>query len=167
MNILVQLGPRDGASPKVVYQWDSDTDILSASLRPAPAKTGKSRSVEIEGADGSWIILDLRDEQLSGIEVAVWPDVTKRSALNAPSEVREASVRLPGGASEAAVTAQEIEIPTSAEADVQERTFHFRFGGPRETSAVRVAQDLLFDVDATNHVSGVWLLNVPPFPEEP
>jgi hypothetical protein len=32
---------------------------------------------------------------------------------------------------------------------------------------VRVGRDLLLEVDATNHVAGLWLLNVPPFPDEP
>ena len=33
-------------------------------------------------------------------------------------------------------------------------------------AAVRVAQDLIFDVDDSNHIAGVWLLNVPPFPTD-
>ncbi len=32
--------------------------------------------------------------------------------------------------------------------------------------AVRGAQDLIFDVDDSNHIAGVWLLNVPPFPTD-
>ncbi len=167
MNIVVQLGPRDGAVPKVVYQWDADTDILSAHVRPAPAANGSSGSVEVEGADGSWIILDLLDERISGIEIAVWPDVTKRSALAPPAAVKDASVRLPAAAASPAVTALEVETPMFAETDQQERNFHFRLGSPREASAVRVARDLLLEVDATNHVAGLWLLNVPPFPNEP
>jgi len=167
VNIVVQLAPRDGAAPKTVYTWDADTDILSASVRLAPAKSGKSGSVEVEGTDGSWIILDLLDEHISGVEIAVWPGVTKREALAMPPTVQDAAVRVPAGGKAPAVTAFEVEIPMSAETDAQERNFHFRLGVPRETSAVRVAQDLLLDVDATNHVAGVWLLNVPPFPDEP
>jgi hypothetical protein len=29
---------------------------------------------------------------------------------------------------------------------------------------VRLARDLMLDVDASNHLAGLWLLNVPPFP---
>ncbi len=166
MNIAVQLGPRHGAPPRVVYRWDPDTDILSAQIRPAPA-AGSTGSVEVEGADGSWIILDLQDEALCGIEIAVWPDVSKRGGLVAPASVRDASVRLPGTEAAAAVTSLEVETPMAAESDAPGRIFHFRFGGPRETTAVRVAKDLLFDVDATNHLAGLWLLNVPPFPQVP
>ena len=167
MNIAVQLGPRDGAPSRVVYRWDSDTDILSAQLRPSPPANGSSGSVEVEGADGSWIILDLRDECICGIEIAVWPDVTKRGALAVPAAVHEATVRLPGADAAGAVTSVEVETPMAAESDLQGRIFHFRFGGPRECRAVRVARDLLLDVDGTDHVAGLWLLNVPPFPKAP
>jgi hypothetical protein len=167
VKIPVQLGTRQGKPAEVVYRWDADTDILSAQLRPMPAGNGSSGSVEIEGADGSWIIFDLRDECVCGIEIAVWPDVSKRGTLGTPGDVREASVRLPGQGEASGVTSLEVETPMAAESDMQGRVFHFRFGGPRETSAVRVARDLLFEVDATNHVAGLWLLNVPPFPQEP
>jgi hypothetical protein len=167
VNIAVQLGPHDGPPARVVYRWDRDTDILSAQLRPPPAANGSSGSVELEGADGSWIILDLRDESICGIEIAVWPDVTKRGVLVAPLTVREASVRLPGTADQTSVTSMEVETPLAADSDLQGRIFHFRFGGPRETTVVRIAADLLFDVDTSNHVAGLWLLNVPPFPRVP
>lgn len=167
MKIAVQLGPRAGAVPEVVYRWDPDTDILSAQLRPLPSSNGSSGSVEVEGADGSWIILDVTDEHISGIEIAVWPEVTRRAALAPPAKVREATVRLPATASEPAVTAIEVETPMAAESDEQERIFHFRLGSQRESQAVRVARDLLLEVDPTGHVAGLWLLNVPPFPQEP
>ena len=167
MKIAVQLGPRDGAAPEVAYRWDSDTDILSAQLRPLPSSNGSSGSVEVEGADGSWIILDVTDEHITGIEIAVWPEVTKRAALAPPATVREATVRLPPNASDTAVTALEVETQMAAESDAQERIFHFRLGSQREAQAVRVARDLLIEVDPTGHVAGLWLLNVPPFPREP
>ena len=167
MNIAVQLGPRDGAPGRVVYRWDPDTDILSAQIRPTPSTSGSTGSVEVEGADGSWIILDLQGEAVCGIEIAVWPDVTRRGGLVAPANIRELVVRLPASEAPAAVTSLEVETPMAAESDLQGRIFHFRFGGPRETTPVRVAQDLLFDVDATNHVAGLWLLNVPPFSQVP
>lgn len=166
MNIVVQLGPRDGVEPKVVYRWDPDTDILSAQLEPAPSADASTGSVELEGADGSWIILDLQDEQIAGIEIAVWPEVAKRSALMPPSEVRAASIRVPTDGAHG-VASVEVDTPVYAEADQRAQTFHFRFGGPRECTAVRVGRDLLLEVDATRHVAGLWLLNVPPLPEEP
>jgi hypothetical protein len=166
VTIVVELGPHDGAEPQVAFRWDPDTDILSAQLQRPPSSTGSTGSVELEGADGSWIILDLEDERLHGIEIAVWPEVNKRSALTPPAQARPAAIRVPAR-SAGEVTSVEVDTPVYAETDQAERNFHFRLGGPRECTAVRVGRDLLLEVDATNHVAGLWLLNVPPFPDEP
>jgi hypothetical protein len=166
VTIVVEVGPPEGAEPQVAFRWDPDTDILLAQIQRASSSTGSTGSVEFEGADGSWIILDLEDEQVAGIEIAVWPEVNKRSALTPPAKIRPASIRVPGrDAGE--VTAVEVDTPVFAEADHAERNFHFRLGSQRECTPVRVGRDLLLEVDATNHVAGLWLLNVPPFPDEP
>jgi hypothetical protein len=167
VDIVVQVGPRDGAAPKVTYRWDPDTDILSAQLRPAGGGNGASGSVEVQGADGSWIMLGLVDGRLDGLEVVVWPEVRKDTALAPPASVEEASIRLPSPDPTPGVTALEVETPMAAESDPQERIFHFRLGPRREARAVRVAHDLLLEVDARNRLAGLWLLNVPPFPQEP
>ena len=167
MDIVVQLGPRDGAAPKVVYRWDPDTEILSAHLHPAPAAGGGSGSVEIEGADGSWLILDIADGQINGLEIVVWPEVHNKASFVAPTRIDERVLRLPQDGADGGVSSLEVETSMAAESDVQERNFHFRFGAHRESTAVRVAGDLLLDVDAKNHVAGLWLLNVPPFSREP
>jgi hypothetical protein len=67
----------------------------------------------------------------------------------------------------AGVAAVEIDTSLVADADASERTIHFRLGATRPARAVRIAQDLIFDVDEANHLAGVWLLNVPPFPSDP
>jgi hypothetical protein len=64
------------------------------------------------------------------------------------------------------VAALEIDTRLVADADPSERTIHFRFGATRSVRAARVAKDLIFDVDDSNHIAGVWLLNVPPFPTD-
>ena len=167
MDIVVQLGPPDGAAPKVVYRWDPDTEILSAHLRPAPAAGSGSGSVEIEGADGSWLILDIADGRINGLEIVVWPEVHKKASFAPPAVIEERSLRLPQDGGDGGVSSLEVETSMAAESDVQERNFHFRLGAHRESTAVRVARDLLLEVDATNHVAGLWLLNVPPFSREP
>ncbi len=167
MDIVVQIGPRHGAAPKVAYRWDADTDILSVQLRPPHAQGGASGSIEVEGADGSWIIFDVADGQINGMEIVVWPEVHKRSMLVPPAKVAEGSVRFPSRGSVPEVTAVEVETSMAAESDAEQRILHFRLGSLRESTAVRLAHDLLLEVDATNHVAGLWLLNVPPFPREP
>jgi hypothetical protein len=37
-------------------------------------------------------------------------------------------------------------------------------GSSRPARTVRIAQDILVDVDEHDTIKGIWLLNVPPFP---
>jgi hypothetical protein len=60
----------------------------------------------------------------------------------------------------------EVETRLTAESDVAEKTIHFRIGGARVTRAVRLAHELLLDIDEREQIAGVWFLNVPPFPAE-
>ena len=61
----------------------------------------------------------------------------------------------------------EVNTRLAAEADRAERTIHFRLGASRETRTVRIARDILVDVDRRDRMAGLWLLDVPPFPDEP
>ena len=47
-----------------------------------------------------------------------------------------------------------------------QHNIHFRLGRSRRAPTVRVARDLLLDVDEGSHLSGLWLLNVPPCPDD-
>jgi hypothetical protein len=164
VNIAVELEPSSGNPPDVDYRWDPDTDILTANLRPRAVGEGVSGSVEVEGKDGSWLILDIASGRINGVEVAVWPDVRKRSALQPPAAVEDARVLFPTRRARAGVAALEVNTHLMAEADHAERVIHFRLGALRETKTVRLGRDLLLDVDAESRLAGVWLLNVPPFP---
>jgi len=166
VRIAVQVEPGADAPPAVEYRWDEDTDILSARLQPAPQGDGAAGSVEVAGADGSWLILDLTAGRINGIEVAVWPDVRKRATLEPPdaAETAQAVVRAAGPRGQ--VTSLELSTPVLAEADQSERTIHFRLGDQRRARTLRVGRDLLLDLDAQSRIAGVWLLNVPPFPGE-
>jgi hypothetical protein len=164
VKIPIQVQPPDGARPAVEYRWDPDTEILSAQLNPRASGNGMSASVEVEGTDGSWLILDVSAGCINGVEVAVWPDVRLRQSLNPPGTVEDAHVVVPASKSQTDPASVEVETPLSAEADEAERVFHFTLGRPRQTRTVRFARDLLVDVDGSNHLAGLWLLNVPPFP---
>jgi len=61
--------------PPVAYRWDADTEILSVTLRSAGVAEGLTGSMDIEGADGAWLMLELSAGRLAAVEVAVWPDV--------------------------------------------------------------------------------------------
>jgi hypothetical protein len=119
--------------------------------------------VEIEGTDGSWLVLELRGGRIVGVEVALWPDVHRNAALAAPREVELADVIVPMG-SVAGPATLEVEAPMRAESDEAERVVYFRIGDRREARSIRFATDLLLDVDRRGRLAGLWLLNVPPFP---
>ena len=164
MNIAVRVEPVHGSPSEVDYRWDADTDILTASLRSRAVGEGASGSVEIEGSDGSWLILDLSAGCIHGVEVAVWPEVRKRPTLSPPADVIDARLIVASGNGD--VAAIEMNTALAAEADDAERTIHFRLGPLRPTRAVRIARGILVDVDTRDRIAGVWLLDVPPFPAD-
>ena len=172
MEIAVQIEPNAGHPlPDVRYRWDADTDILCATLRGngavrkgvAAVSEPAAESVEVEGRDGSWLVLDVTSGGIEGVEVAVWPDLRRLPTLAAPAEVEEARVLLPRRGAES--EAYEVTTALAAEADEGERTIHFTLGARRPTRTVRIARDILLDVDGRNHLAGLWLLNVPPCPQ--
>ncbi|MDQ6634756.1 MAG: hypothetical protein M3Z10_08370 [Gemmatimonadota bacterium] len=164
MNIAVQLEPAADSPRAVEYRWDTDTDILSAHLASADGGNGTSGSVELEGTDGSWLILDVAHGRISGLEVAVWPNVQRRPMLDPPTAVEDAHVLIPLRSSMDGPLSLEVTTLLAAEADTAERVIHFRVGARRDVRTVRLGRDLLLDLDPQSRIAGVWLLNVPPFP---
>lgn len=165
MNIPVRVEPWTGAPAPVDYRWDEDTDILTAQVTGKSG--GRSQSVDVEGSDGSWLIIDVADERIRGVEVAVWPTVQKRAGLRPPDEIESVQVKVGRHDVTAAPSAVEVDTPVAAESDPAERTIHFRLGRGREVRTVRIARDMLLDIDARDRLAGVWLLDVPPFPVTP
>ena len=163
MTIAVEVRPDSGTPPTVHYRWDADTDIFTATLSLQRTFAEPSASVEIEGPDGSWLVLELRAGRVVGVEVALWPDVHRNPALAAPLVAESADIIVPMGAGAGPATL-EVEAPMRAEADVAEQVVHFRIGDRREARSVRCGSDLLLDVDRQGHLAGLWFLNVPPFP---
>jgi hypothetical protein len=169
LDIAVKVEPELAGStslPRVEYRWDADTDILTATMNGAVKGQGMSGSVGIEGADGSWLIFDVSSGRITGVEVAVWPDVRKVAELSLPADVAPGLVSIPSRPSQPGVASLEIDTRLVADADPAERTIHFRFGAVRPVRAVRVGLDLVLDIDDADHIAGVWLLNVPPFPSD-
>jgi hypothetical protein len=166
LSIPVRVQPAVQSPGPVEYRWDPDTDILTANLPQPAGLDGPSGSVDVEGQDGSWLLFDVAGGRIRGIEVAVWPAVRKREGLAPPGEVEDAHVTIGRSGDNGAVSALEINTALAAESDHTERTIHFRLGPSRSTRTVRIARDLLLDIDGRDGLAGVWLLEVPPFPEE-
>lgn len=169
MSIALELEPAL-ALPTVEYRWDAGTEILSAELavdrRPAEARVvGVNGSVAVEGDDGSWLTLDLDDGCVSGVQVAVWPPVRRRTTLEPPTApVGRARLALPSGTAAEVVLSLEVNAPLRAEVDAGERHFHFVLGPARPAASVAIGTDIVLELDYRYHLSGLWLLNVPPSP---
>jgi hypothetical protein len=150
--------------PPLEYRWDADTEILCAVLRAGGVAEGLTGSMDIEGADGAWLMLELSAGRLAAVEVAVWPDVRTVEPLKLPEVAGAARIRVPSRDSQPGLAAVEVDTSIRAVADKAERTIHFRIGPSRSSRALRVADDLLVEVDARSRIAGLWFLNVPPFP---
>jgi uncharacterized protein YuzE len=153
------------ANLPVGYRWDLGTKILSARWSPERrGDDGLSGSVGIEGADGSWVILDVEDGAICGVEIAVWPDVRDVVSLNPPLNIHDACIFVPSTSS---IASLQMATRVAVEAGASRQTYHFRVGGPRIGRTIRLASDLLLDVDEKSQISGFWMLNVPPCPSDP
>ena len=164
MNVVVQLDSASGEVADATYRWDADTEILIASLDGVAPAGGMSGSVELAGSDGSWLVFDVAGGRIRAIEVAVWPEVRPRPGLAAPTKVEDASVVLPARASQPGIASLAVDTPLMAEADEARRVIHFRLGAARDLRTIRLATNLLLEVDSRRQIAGVWFLGVPPIP---
>lgn len=164
MNVTVHVEPAEDIPTAVEYRWDTDTAILTASLAGSAGAPGISGSVELAGSDGSWVILDVRGGRIQGVEVAVWPDVKKLTALPVPADVPRGRLVVPANDVSGGVALMQMDTTLLAESDESERTIHFRLGAGRHVRTVCIARDILVDLDDGDAIRGIWLLNVPPFP---
>jgi hypothetical protein len=97
---------RSGKVPHITYRWDPETDILTGAIKSGLKKTaGLTGSVELEGGDGSFILLDVAGGAIHGVEVVVWPDVHTAAGLTPPREVETGDVVLPTRRSQPSVAA--------------------------------------------------------------
>jgi hypothetical protein len=168
MGLGAKLVERRGKPPRVNYRWDPETDILTGSVKGSSKVKGDglTGSVELEGTDGSFILLDVSGGAIRGVEVVVWPDVRTVGSLAPPEIAREADVVLPGRRSQPAVAAVEVDTPLTIETNAAESVFRVRIGPSRKAVAVRVAEGLLVELDDREELAGLWLVGVPPFPHE-
>jgi hypothetical protein len=153
--------------PHISYRWDPETDILTGAIKSGPRKAGGlTGSVELEGSDGSFVLLDVAGGLIRGVEVVVWPDVRTSAGLAAPPTVEDGDVMLPTRRSQAPVAAVEVDTALAIETNPAESVFHVRLGPARPGKVVRVADGLLVEVDEQEELAGLWLVGVPPFPAE-
>lgn len=169
MGLGARIVERKGRVPHISYRWDPETDILTGAIKSGAKEKeggGLTGSVELEGADGSFILLDVAGGAIRGVEVVVWPDVRTVASLQQPADAKEGGVQLPTRRSQPAVAAVEVDAALAIETNASESVFHVRIGPSRHLQAVRVADGLLVEVDENSELAGLWLTDVPPFPAE-
>ena len=126
-------------------------------------------AIEVEGTDGSWLTLEIVRGRIGGVQVAVWPTVHRRAALSpppAPPCAAFAQAADDAPARPAGPVSLELSARVAVETDGAERSFHFVIGPPRATESARIADDLVLELDSRRRLAGLWLLNVPPFPQD-
>ena len=167
MGLAAEIIERTGRVPHAVWKWDRETDILTGALKGvAKGKGGLTGSVELEGGDGSFILLDVAEGVIRGVEVVVWPDVRTVASLSPPADTAEGDVVLPDRKAHVEVAAVEVDTPLTIETNASESVFRIRVGPSRRAHAVRVADGLLVEVDVHGELAGLWLTGVPPFPQD-
>lgn len=166
MGLGARIVERKGRVPHIAWRWDPETDILTGGIKRSSAKgtPGLTGSVELEGSDGSFVLLDVAAGKIRGVEVVVWPDVRTVPALAPPEEAKSGDVELPGRRSQPAVAAVEVEATLAIDTNANESVFHVRVGPQRAVTPVRVADGLLVEVGEDEELAGLWLADVPPFP---
>ena len=169
MALAARIVEKKGRLPHIAWRWDAETDILTGAVKRPAAKSasGLTGSVELEGGDGSFILLDVVAGTIRGVEVVVWPDVRTVPGLDAPAEAPHGEVELPGRRSQPSVAAVEVDASLAIDTNTSESVFHVRIGPARPAKPVRVADGLLVEVDEQQELTGLWLTEVPPFPATP
>lgn len=165
MRFETRIEPLNGRLPKVTYRWDPETDILTVACKGVVKGNGLNGTVDLEGNDGSFVVLDVAGGYLRGLDVVTWPDdIRTVESLATPEPGRDGRVLFPRRQSQPGVAAVEVETGLTVEKNAAESVFHIRVGAKRPSTIVRVADHLFVEVDKHGRLSGLWLLEVPPFP---
>jgi hypothetical protein len=165
MNFEARIEPLGGKLPTVSYRWDPETDILSVACNGVAKATGMNGTVDLEGSDGSFVVLDVAGGTLQGVDVVTWPDdVRTVDRLVSPEDAKDGRIVFPTRRSQPGIAAVEVDTALIVEKNAAESVFHFRVGRPRAVTVVRIADLFLVEVDKSSRVAGLWFLDVPPFP---
>src|SRR5712691_2467335 len=140
MNFEARIESLDGKLPKVSYHWDPETDILSVACKGGATSDGLNGTVDLEGADGSFVVIDVAGGSLRGVDVVSWPDDVRTVADLAPPETsKDGQVTFPNRRSQPDVAAVEVDTALTMDKNQAESVFHIRVGRQRAAKVVRVA----------------------------
>src|SRR6266568_2261400 len=137
MNFEARIEPLGGRLPKVSYHWDPETDILSVACKGGAKSNGLNGTVDLEGADGSFVVIDVVGGTLQGVDVVSWPDDVRTVAdLATPAVAKDGRVVFPSRLSQPGVAAVEVETALTVEKNPAESVFHLRVGRSRAATVV-------------------------------
>src|SRR5206468_1790880 len=160
MHFEARIEPLTGKLPKVSYRWDPETDILSVACKGTGKATGLNGTVDLEGGDGSFVVIDVAGGCIHGVDVVTWPDdIRTRDDLPIPEPAKDGRVVFPGRKSQPRVAAVEVDTALTVEKNLAESVLHIRVGRQRVASVVRVADLLLVEVDKNSRLAGLWFLD--------
>lgn len=165
MHLAARIEPVPDPLPTIRYRWDAETEILSGRFRPASGASGLTGSVDLEGAEGAFLVMDVQAGIVCGVEVVVWPEVEILDPLVPPSGMPTGRVVVPARASQPGIGAVELDATLVCFAGPDRSVFHFVAGPERAVRPVQVADHLILEVDDDGQLAGVWLTAVPAFPE--
>lgn len=148
--------------PVLTWRWDAETDILSGSFRGGES-SHMDGTIELNDVEGAIAVLDVADGAVTGLDIVVWPEVATLRTLMLPTTVDSGRLVL-GGVPSARTASFEIESPLSMRTNAGENLYHLRLGEQRVARTVRVADQLLVELDPDGALAGCWLIGVPPFP---
>jgi hypothetical protein len=164
MGFAARVEPLSGKLPTVTFKWDPETEILSGHFKGAGKAEGLTGTVELEGPDGSFAVLDVADGRLRGLEVVVWPETQTVPGLTAPAAKERGRLILPARPSQPGIAAVEVDTHMVAEKTPDDSTIHIRVGPARRVKLLQVAENLVLELDEASEIAGFWLTQVPPFP---
>ena len=169
MGLGARIIDKKGRLPHIAWRWDAETDILTGAVKRTVKKgaPGLTGSVELEGADGSFILLDMAAGLIRGVEVVVWPDVNTVPVLSPPADPKHGDVELPTRRSQPSIAAVEVDTILAIDTNADESVFHVRLSTVRPVTAWQVADGLIAEVDEHQELAGLWLTGVPAFPALP
>jgi len=166
MGLGARIIDKKGRLPHIAWRWDPETDILAGAVKRVVKKgaPGLTGSVDLEGPDGSFILLDVAAGLIRGVEVVVWPDVQTPPVLSPPADPKQGDVELPTRRSQPAVAAVEVDTILAIDTNADESVFHVWLSAVRPVTAVQVADGLIAEIDEHDELAGLWLTGVPAFP---
>ncbi len=160
-----KIEPVDGELPRVDFQWDAETEILSGVLQGVKPGRGLTGSIELEDAKGSVITLDFEGGVLRAVEIVVWPPTKTVEGLTPPEPSEEGRLMVPSRPSQPGIAVVEVDLPLAVEQSPDESVMRLRVGSGRAKEWIALANHLIVEFDNDGELAGFWLLAVPPFPE--